>query len=372
MKLTHTAIDALRPGCTARDESVVGLHVKALANRKSFYLYFRTKAGVERRPKLGEYGIITIAQARELARGMLAEVAMGRDPVAQRQCARQEPTINDLWDRCKREQWHRGTRWDREVARMYEVHLKPRLGSTRVRDIRYADVDAIRVALRTTPIQANRAIAVISKMLNLAERWEWRDMGSNPCQQAPRYHETKRRRFATTAEIGKIGPLLEAEAQTNPPAAAFIYLLLFSGARPSEIARATWEQLERRDDGTGVLRIEEGKTGHRDVFLPRQAMTVIDTLPHGDPTRTITGLADLPKKAWERIRTAAGCPDLWARDLRRTFATVGFSNGVPIGMVGELLGHKSTQTTKIYAKLMEDPALAAAGSIATRLEELLG
>jgi site-specific recombinase XerD len=50
---------------------------------------------------------------------------------------------------------------------------------------------------------------------------------------------------------------------------------------------------------------------------------------------------------------------------------VGFSAGVPIGAVGELLGHASAQTTKIYAKLMEDPALRAAESIASRMETLL-
>jgi integrase len=373
MKLTNTAIDALQPGKIIRDESVVGLHVKAQADRKSFYLYFRTKAGVERRPKLGEWGILTIAQAREIARGMLAEVAQGRDPSAERRSVRGEPTIDDLWTRCEKERWHRGTKWDKEARRLYLVHIRSRLGTARVKTLRYADVEGIKIALKDTPNQANRAIAVLSMMLNLAERWEWRDLGSNPCQHLERYTENKRRRYATKAEFEKLGPLLESEAGENPAAVAFLYLLIYSGARPSEIARATWGQLERRSDGTGVLRIPEGKTGHRSVFLPRQAIDIINRLPNGDLAKTITGLMGTPVKVWNRIRTAAGCPDLWARDFRRTFATVGFNSGLPMDMVGGLLGNKSIQTTKNhYAMLMEDPAALAAGSIAAQLEEMLG
>jgi site-specific recombinase XerD len=57
--------------------------------------------------------------------------------------------------------------------------------------------------------------------------------------------------------------------------------------------------------------------------------------------------------------------------MRRTFATVALSNGVPIGQVGELLGHASTQTTKIYAKLLEETAHAAAAKTAGLMAGML-
>ena len=274
-------------------------------------------------------------------------------------------TVNDFWAFCKKEHWNRGTQWDREAERLYFGHIQPRIGLMPVAAVKYAHVAEIRAALSFTPNQANRVIAVLSKMLNLAECMEWRPIGSNPCQRIPRFREQSRSRAATPAEIAKIGPLLEAEAGKNPAAVAFLYLLLFSGARPSEIARATWDQVQN-----GALRLPEGKTGHRVVYLPQQAVQVLDRLPRRQGG-TITGLSGVPKKVWGRIRAAAGCPDLYARDLRRTFATVGLSNGVPIGMIGELLGHKSSQTTKVYARLMEGPAVSASGEIADRIEGML-
>ena len=52
------------------DTKITGLHLKFQLG-KIFYLYFRTKCGEQKRPKLGEFGIITIEQARDLSRVML-------------------------------------------------------------------------------------------------------------------------------------------------------------------------------------------------------------------------------------------------------------------------------------------------------------
>lgn len=370
MILTNTAIHALQPGQSIKDDAVDGLHVRAYPRYKSFFLYYRTKAGKERRPKLGEVGILTLAQARDIARGMLADVAQGRDPVAEHRQARHAPTMDELWTRCEREQWNHGRPWDREAKRLYHRHVAAQVGACKVADVRYADVDAIRTSLAATPNQANRVIAVLSKMLNLAERWEWRAIGSNPCQRAPRYPEAARRRYATPEEIAKLGRALDAEAAAHPAAVAFLYLCLFSGARPSEIVRAAWSQLERREDGSGVLRLPDGKTGQRTVFLSVPAMQALRRLP--ETTGTITGLAGVPKGVWNRVRRGAGCQDLWARDFRTTFATIGFSSGQSLGIVGDLLGHKTTQTTKKhYAMLMEEPALQAAGRISATIEQML-
>jgi len=371
MQLTNSAIGRIQPGEALSDSLVPGLRVRANKNGKSFYLRYRTQSGQHRQPKLGSCAIMTLGQARDAARAMLLDVATGHDPAESRRNARQEPSLNELWDRVAKEHYNQGRTWDEEAAQMYRRCIEPVIGTLRVSQLRYADVERVRNAGASAPIQTNRALAVLSVMLNLAERWELRPIGSNPCQRIPRYPQTARKRFATAADLSKIGPILQAETAAHPEGVAFLYLMLFSGARPSEIARVTWAQLESRLDGTGVLRIPDGKTGHRDVYLPKQAMSVIHQLPPGLPTARITGLSGIPKRLWNRIREAAGCPDLWVRDFRRTFATVGLSSGVPISMIGELLGHRSTQTTKIYAKLMDDPAVQAASQIAESMERLL-
>lgn len=377
--LTNTALDAMATGDELKDDRVPGLSARCHKSGVSFLLYYRTRDGIPRRPKLGSYPLMTLSQAREIARNMLAKVADGRDPVAERNTARGEPTMDDLAERCEREHYTT-TDWHREAMRLYRKNAGPVLGDMRVRSVDYAAIHSVHVRFRSHPVEGNRTVAVLSRMLNLAERWQWRDTGSNPCQHVERYPELKRRRYATAAEIAKVGDILDRHAEKaltdnrrrqgeNLSGIAFLYLLMFSGARPSEIANGTPDMVVKAPDGAGVLRLDHGKTGQRDVFLPPQAMAVLDKLPA--KRKRLANRKTTPKWLWDLVREEAGCPDLWARDWRRTFATIGLTSGVTPGQLGELLGHKSVQTTKIYALLIEDVAHATAAGIAGRIEQLL-
>jgi integrase len=50
-------------------------------------------------------------------------------------------------------------------------------------------------------------------------------------------------------------------------------------------------------------------------------------------------------------------------DLRHSFASFALSNGLSLGVVGQLLGHQSTQTTSRYAHLMQEAAQQAVDQI---------
>jgi len=375
--LTNTAIDALQPGQEIKDDRVPGLSVRANATGKSFMLYYRHQ-GQPRRPKIGAWGILSITEARGIAKQMLARVAAGEDPSGQRQRERNDPTLDDLWARCEIEHWNRNKSWDKEAKRIYDHDIKPILGSTRVRAVAIEDAKKVADKLADRPVQANRAIAVLSKMLKLAETFgreghRWRALGTNPCQHIKRHKERHRTRFAKPAEIKALGPIIDGYIEISPSAVAYIYVMLFSGARPTEILRATPSQVDRieRDGKTfGVLRIPDGKTGHRDVFLPPQAMAVLDKLPA--KRKLLVDRATVPSRIWRKIRKEAGCDGLWTRDLRRTWATVGLTNGTPLGVLGELLGHKDENTTKIYGKLIEDKGHDTAAFIADQMDLLLG
>lgn len=54
-------------------------------------------------------------------------------------------------------------------------------------------------------------------------------------------------------------------------------------------------------------------------------------------------------------------------DLRHSFASAALSAGLTLAQIGELLGHKSTQTTKRYAHLVEEAATAAATATADKI-----
>jgi integrase len=359
--LTNTAVIAAQPGAVFWDTVVPGLHLRAMVKAKAYYLFYRTKSGVSRKPKLGDAGIITLQQAREIAREHLAEVASGGDPMAARSKSRGEPTVSVFFERCYTDHWKR-TKDHLNIRRLFDAHVAPRIGGQRVRAVCYDDIHRLHSAMHATPYQANRTLAIVSKMLNLAERFGERDIGSNPCRHIPRYPELSRRRFATPVELAAIGQAMDAAFKRQPKSVTFIALMIFTGMRPSEVAAARREWIVPVDQG-GILRIADGKTGQRDVYLPPQALGLLTKL--GDTKDgTLTGI-QYPRKTWEAMREAIGAPDLRLYDLRRTFATVSLAGGQSISLIGEVLGHKTVQTTKVYARLMDGAArdlVAATGN----------
>lgn len=367
--LTASTIDAMLPGDSLKDDRVPGLEVRCHSSGRSFLFYYRTKTGIARRPKIGNYPALSIADARKIASGLIAQVAAGKDPSAENKNARHEIDMDALWLKVEAEHYNKKKAWDKEAKRVYTKFISPKIGKKRVGQVEYEDIHALYAAMSATPIQANRLLAIFGKMMKLAEKWRYRPPHSNPVHlfdSSDRFKERKRSRFASPEELAKIGAALDKRIEADPAGVAFLYVLAFSGARPSEIGRATPDMV----DAAGVLRIQEGKTGERAVYLPAQALRAIAKLPAC--RRNLCGRVTVPKALWAKVRNEAGCPDLWARDSRRTFASVALSNGTPIGVVGELLGHKSAQTTKIYARLMEDGAHRAAAGIANAMETLMG
>ena len=357
VELNERAIKAAAPGDILRDATIAGLHLRAFPSKKTFYLYFRTKAGKERRPKLGDYGSITLTQARAAAQKMLAEVALGKDPIAVRAELKNEPTVADLWARFDKDRASK-KKSAKEMKRVWPVVLEPLFGKKRLSEITYASVTKMMENMADTPIQANRALAQLSSMFGFAlAPLQW--VEKNPCHKVTRYPENKRKRYATGEEVAAIARELEVRRADSPASVAFIYLLILTGARKGEIGGAKWDWL----DGN-VLRLPDSKTGAKSVYLPEKAMEILSALPR--TTGTLTGIKS-PQKLWESVRVAANCPDMHLHDLRHSFASAALAAGIPLDQIGELLGHKSAQTTKRYAHLVEEAAAKAAAATGDRI-----
>lgn len=354
-------IKRAKPGDILHDDEVKGLQLRAFDNRKSFYLYFRTKMRVERRPKLGDYPTISLAKAREIARGMLVAVAEGRDPVVEREKKIQAPTVAELWaeydEACasKKKSY-------KEDKRQWTTYLEPKLAKKKVAEVDFDDMQRLHQGVKKR-VQANRVIALASSMFTFAEKRRMRPVGSNPCKFVERHKETPRKRYMSGDEPVRIAEVLKAEEAENPDSVAFIYLLIMSGARKSEIGGAKWEWLDGQ-----VLRLPDSKTGSRDVYLPAQVMDVLDRLPRD--RKTICGIRH-PDKFWRSVRAKAGCPDLRIHDLRHTFASAALKAGLSLAQIGELLGHSNASTTKRYAHLMEEAAHASVAKTADMLEGMM-
>lgn len=363
MKFTNKSIAAAKPGDILRDHIAPGLHVRVSPRKKCFYLYFRTKAKVERRPRLGTWPSMTIADAREVAAEMLKAVARNQDPMVERMLKADAPTVAQLCTKYLKDYAVR-KKSCKEDQRLIDKIIKPKLGKMRVEHVDYEAITKLRAGLKATPYQANRVLSLCSKMFNLAEKWKFRPNHSNPCRHVQRYREQKRRRIMDGTEATAIAAALNRYAESRPASVAFLYILILSGARKGEIAAARWEWLEG-----STLQLPDSKTGAKTIYLPPQVMAIIEKLPRSD-NRTMLEIKD-PTALWKIVRQEAGCPDLRMHDLRRTFASAGLMAGYSLGQIGELLGHKSTQTTAGYAYLQPAPAEAAVKTIADRLEEMM-
>jgi len=265
-----------------------------------------------------------------------------------------------------------------EYRRSVELFINPRIGKLRVPDVQRNHIATLHHGLRETPYQANRTLGVLSKIFNLAELWNLRPDGSNPCRHVKRFREEKRERFLSDEEYRRLGDTLdeaEREGSETPAAIAAFRLLMLTGCRLSEIRKLRWEHVDLE---AGELRLRDSKSGAKIVHLGAPAVAVLRGIDREDGSPwVIVGrkpgghLTDL-QHPWRRIRSRAGLDDVRIHDLRHSFASGGLLVGEGLPMIGKLLGHTQIQTTARYAHLANDPVKVAADRIASRIAGLAG
>src|SRR5579875_1233963 len=103
-------------------------------------------------------------RARAGAKRLLGLVAQGKDPAAAKAAARAAPTVSELARRFLTEhaEAKRKPRTAKEYRRLIEHVILPALGKRRVADVTRQDVAKLHHDKRATPIEANRALAVLS------------------------------------------------------------------------------------------------------------------------------------------------------------------------------------------------------------------
>ncbi len=147
-----------------------------------------------------------------------------------------------------------------------------------------------------------------------------------------------------------------------------IRLLILTGLRLREVLNMKWADI---DFERGVALLPDTKTGRRYAVLSAPALTLLQEIENlGD--YVIRGDArDKPRhdlnRPWRAIRAHAGLDDVRIHDLRHSFASVAASGGVPLAVIGKMLGHASAATTQRYAHLADDPLKAAADTVAGRI-----
>lgn len=367
-KLTDKTIESLPvpprtgKGCKLYpDAQVPGLAVRITANgARAFVLRYRNSAGRERSYTIGSCSDWRIAAARNEGRRLRLEVSQGRDPLGEEQTTRGAPTVAQLAERFLEDHVSRKrASTARDYAQQLRKHVLPSLGKLKVADVTYADIDRLHRAITRSgsPYVANRTLAVLHKMFELAIRWKLR--ADNPCKGIERNQEHKRQRYLTASELAALTKALVE--YSDQQAANIVRLLLLTGCRRGEALSARWADLDL-DAGvwTKPAATTKQKREHR---LPLSAAAVqllsaIRATSEGEfvfPGQGRAGYREGIRKPWDALCRAAGIQGARIHDLRHTHASVLASAGLSLPVIGALLGHTQAQTTHRYAHLLDDP-----------------
>ena len=299
IKFNKSALEELKPlenkDFLVWDTILPGLFVRVRpSGRKGFYAVYRLRNHKQQKIKLGDFPVITVEDAREKFRELTNSAFDGFDPVKQikdRAAAELDPavsgTVEDLYKKYMAEHAiHKKTSSAANDVIYWERHILPRLGQKAVRSVTRGDISAVHNAigqevnskgqLKTTT--ANRVLEVLKKAFNLAEDWEWRPEGSNPCRKVKKFAERPRRRYLSMQECINLyqvlSDYLKDERYRARPIAHLVLLLLYTGGRRGEIITAKWSYVvpERC-----VLALPDTKANRpQDIQLSNEALEVLE------------------------------------------------------------------------------------------------
>lgn len=326
---------------------------------KTFFLYKRID-GKPERLLLGRFPDISIENARKLATAAKGEIAVGANPQKEKRAIRDEMTFGDLFAEYleKYSKVHKRS-WaydEREVNKFLSRWFKRKISS-----FERAEIERLhaKIGKENGLYQANRLLERIRSIFNKAIEWGWG--GTNPAVGIKKFKEKSRDRFLQPDELPRFFEALANEP--NGAARDFIMISLLTGARKSNTLAMRWKDINFT---TATWRIEETKNGDtQSIHLPQQAMDILTERKWKSESQWVfegsgkSGhLAD-PKKAWARILTEAGIENLRIHDLRRTLGSYQAATGANGYIIGKSLGHRSQQSTAIYARLNLDPVREA-------------
>lgn len=244
--------------------------------------------------------------------------------------------------------------------------ILPRFGDRAFESIRRSDAKALHGDLSESRGVADYAVCVLGSLYTrIIEDWELSEM-RHPCAGIKRFGSRRVERFLSPEERRRVEAVITRGLRLRPgnrgriaPYSAWaIRLLMLTGLRKSEVLGLEWPMVDWQHS---CFHLPETKRGQRTVLVSHEVMVLLREVQaaYRNPVvglvirgRNGTKLTSL-NYTWNSIRQAAGIPDVRIHDLRHSFASDALMAGVPLAIVGEMLGHRNPSTTQRYAHLAD-------------------
>ncbi|MBZ5528818.1 MAG: site-specific integrase [Acidobacteriia bacterium] len=387
--LTERRIDAL-PAPAKRKilhdakEPTLGLRLESSGARVFFW--FRAVSGKPTWKRIGNFPDVSLDAARKKAAEYNVALAtwqkdgcVGPSPFEATRPSRQ-PTLHELTeDYINRHTLLYATNPPKaaKIIRRYVVDKylgdwkERRLGSI----TRHEVFDLHRkLGVEAGKITANRVCTFLRTVFNWASKAElWR--GENPAAKLELFKESKRERYLQPDELVRLKAELDREA--NADLKDYVTLALTTGQRKANVHGMAWADVDW-NTLTWTIQRTKNKKPHTVDLMPVAVATLKaryakrkDDSPWVFPSFGRSGHVEDFKKPWAALLARAKLKNVTQHDMRRTFASYMAIAGVSLQQIGSALGHLSTASTVVYARLHREAVRNALTAGTERMERMM-
>ena len=370
------------------DATAPGLGLRATPAGKPAYVFQSKYQGKDIRLTIGSPAAWSIPDAQAKARELQRLIDEGKDPRdlkrdalaahAEKQAAAavQAVTVGEVWAvylEARRPHW--GERHHADHVKLVQAGGEVSKRGTRGRGVTVAG-----------PLHPLMGLALRDLTAPVIEAWAAREAQTRPtsarlawrclkaflswCAEQPEYApvlpsvnpaKTKKSREALGKAGVKQDALLKEQLPAwfsavrnigNPIAAAYLQVLVLTGARPGEVLGLRWEDVNTKWKGLTIRDKVEGErvipltpyVSHLLHSLPRRSDWVFPSTARGKDTEGQT--LSIPRAPHTAACAVAGIEGLTLHGLRRSFKSLTEWLEIPAGVVAQIMGHKPSATAE--------------------------
>ena len=379
-RFTHKILDELPPhdrkspraAMEYTDTECTGLRFSKGKSGRCFWFFryrWRTRKCLV---KLGEYPGMTVKQARDRGWEMRAMLVRGEDPRTLQEKNMKAITIREFIDQHYLPHAKATTRRpDVIISRLNTGTLKY-FGDRYIDSLTTREVQQFHNQMREkiSATTANRHLATLKAMLNLAVRWEM--LEKNPCVGIKKFQEpTGRERYLSRDEVKRF--LAACDSCANVTIASGLRMLLFTGLRSKEVFHLPWSDVDFENRSIILRTTKAGKA--RRVHLSSAAWAEVELMqerhdgkhPYVFPGYHARQPVREPHRCFREILKVAEIEEFRIHDLRHTHASYLVQSGATLFEVQKALGHSTSDMTMRYAHLADGALRDRAEVAAQRL-----